>query len=252
MERLRQPFQGVCNIVRFNWHFYALSLCLVMLLYLMSGALPATYRPYAAIAAVLLMGATLVSLIVSCYVYDLSGFYRMDWAGECAGGARIANIHAGFDETSALLQTKYPGCELIVLDFYDPTKHTEVSIRRARKACPAFPGTRSIDTSTVPLPDCSTDRVFLILSAHEIRNDDERSAFLRELRRALKPAGQIVVAEHLRNLPNFLAYTIGFFHFLPRAAWTRTFREAGLKIVREIKPNPFIITFILEKDGTAS
>ena len=25
MENLRKPFQGILNIVRFNWHFYVLA-----------------------------------------------------------------------------------------------------------------------------------------------------------------------------------------------------------------------------------
>ncbi len=39
-------------------------------------------------------------------------------------------------------------------------------------------------------------------------------SFFNELNRVLKPNGQIVVTEHLRDLNNFLAYNIGFFHFL--------------------------------------
>ena len=80
----------------------------------------------------------------------------------------------------------------------------------------------------------------------------KRTAFFRELRRVLKPDGEIFVTEHFRDLPNFLAYTIGCFHFLSRArTWERTFAEAGLRIAREQKTTPFITTFILEKDGTA-
>ncbi len=151
-----------------------------------------------------------------------------------------------------MLQAKYAGCELTVLDFYDPRKHTEVSIRRARKAYADFPGTQSVDTKSIPLPDDSADAIFVILAAHEIRRDDERAAFFRELRRIVKPSGRIVVAEHLRDFANFLAYTIGFFHFLPRATWIETFRPSALEIASEAKVNPFITAFILTKHGTAS
>ncbi len=209
-------------------------------------------RSCAAVACLLLIGATLLSLLVSFYVYDLSGLYRLDWSGKCRAAARIVNIHAGFDETSILLKEKFPGCELIIFDFYDPAKHTEASIRRARKACPPFPGTRSISSTNIPLEDDSVDKIFVILAAHEIRDDDERVAFFRALRRSLKPTGQIVVTEHLRDLPNFLAYTIGCFHFLPARSWTRTFHRARLKIASENKTTPFITTFILEKNGSAT
>jgi SAM-dependent methyltransferase len=251
MARLRKPFQGVWNIVRFNWHFYVSSLGGSLVLLLSACVLHGPLRLGAIVACATLLTISFLSLLVSWYIYDLSGLYRLQWCGACQPGGRIVNIHAGFDETSALLKAKYPGCELVVLDFYDPSRHTEVSIRRARSAYPAFPGTQSIDTADIPLPDDSADAIFLIFSAHEIRRDDERAAFFRELRRIVKPAGRIVAAEHLRDLPNFLAYTIGFFHFLPRAAWSETFRAAGLSVAEESKVNPFIATFILEKHAVA-
>jgi SAM-dependent methyltransferase len=252
MERVRGPFQGVWNIVRFNWHFYVLSLGVSLLALALYRFLSEPYRSCTAVAYLLVIGVTLLSLLVSFYVYDLSGFYRLEWCGECATGGRIVNIHAGFDETSVLLKERFPGSELIVFDFYDPARHTEVSIRRARKAYPPFPGTRSISTATIPLQDDSADAIFVTLAAHEIRNNDERIAFFKALARSLKPTGRIIVTEHLRNLPNFLAYSIGCFHFLPWTSWNKTFYHADLKILRETQTTPFITTFILEKHGTAT
>jgi SAM-dependent methyltransferase len=251
MESVRKPFQGVGNILRFNWPYYALSLIVLAILVYLVGQLPESYCPVPFLGGVLLVWITLSSLAVSWYVYDHSALYRLDWSGECPRGSCIVNIHAGFDETSALLLAKYPDCDLVVLDFFDPARHTEASIRRARSVNAQFAGTRTIDTAIVPLPDASAARIFLTLAAHEIRCNDERATFFRELRRILKPDGRIFVTEHLRDLPNVLAYTIGFLHFLSRRTWARTFREAGLKIIREQKTTPFITTFILESDGTA-
>ena len=65
---------------------------------------------------------------------------RWNGPANAPAGARIVNIHAGFDETSVMLKEKFPACELIVFDFYDPAKHTEVSIQDGRtKGLPAFP-----------------------------------------------------------------------------------------------------------------
>ena len=137
----------------------------------------------------------------------------------------MVNIHAGFDETSILLSTKFPDAELIVFDFYDPEKHTEVSIKRARKAYPSYPNTKKIITSTIPLGDSCADKIFVTLAAHEIRDDNERIIFFKELYRILKTGGQIFVTEHHRDLYNFIAYTIGFFHFHSYSTWTNTFRR---------------------------
>lgn len=287
MERLRKPGQGVGNIVRFNWHFYVLALALLGgLASLRAGAGPAL-RPYVDALLLLVAGPTLVSLLVSAYVYDTSNLYALDWlpdlpaaapdpaaapaaavpdpaaaataphpaaaaalaAAAEAGPARLVNINAGFDETSALLAHRFPGAGLTVLDFYDPAVHTEVSIRRARAAYPPYPGTRRVAAGQLPLPAGSCQRVFLFMAAHEARQPAQRVALLREVGRLLLPGGQAVVVEHLRDLPNFLAYTVGFLHFYSGREWRRVFRAAGLVVAREQKITPFVSAFTLVRDG---
>lgn len=254
MERLRTPFQGIYNIIRFNWHFYALSLALLGILLMSGSFLGSGFLSLSVLASVLILLPLLSSLIISYYIYDHSGLYALNWLSpiRLAPDARMINIHAGFDETSGLLQQRFPKAALSVLDFYDPLKHTEASIRRARKAYPPFPGTQVITTSQLPFADNSADVIFLIFAAHEIRNEQERLVFFNELRRILKSDGKIVITEHLRDFPNFMAYTIGFFHFQPRAAWQRAFKGSGLHIESTFRLTPFIHTFILQKHGTSS
>jgi hypothetical protein len=242
MAPLRKPFQGVWNIVRFNWHFYLLVLMLGVILLALKMV----------IAPLILLVILAETLLVSYYIYDLSGLYKMAWAGQGIPDGVIVNIHAGFDETSVLLKSRFSGAQLLVYDFYDPRKHTEISIKRARQAYPAFAGTRSIDTAAVPLQDAEADRIFVILAAHEIRDPAERTVFFSELKRGLKDNGRIFVTEHFRDLPNFLAYNIGFFHFIPRRLWYKAFAGAGLVVAGEVRINPFVRTFILEKYGTSA
>ncbi len=250
MEKLRKPFQGVGNIIRFNWHFYLFAFLFLVVLFVASSYLNETLRLYCYIISILVATSTFLSLSVSLYVYDLSGLYNLNWIENDNTENTIVTINAGFDETSHLLKDKFPHTELIVLDFYDPEEHTEVSIKRARKAYPSYPGTKEINTSHLPLEDNSVDKIFLILAAHEIRDEDERTTFFKELKRVLKPEGKMLVTEHLRDTANFLAYNIGFFHFHSKATWKKTFHSADLKIKKEIKLTPFISTFILEKNGT--
>lgn len=252
MEQLRKPGQGVWNIIRFNWHFYVLAAGLILLILVLGNHLPPSYRIFGKIAAILVFTPTLLSLLVSYYVYDASGLYRLDWLNGLRSplAGKLVNIHAGFDETSRLLQSRYAPAELRVFDFYDPATHTEVSIRRARKAYPAYPGTQPVRTDHLPLPDSCADVIFVIFAAHEIRMEAERISFFQELRRVLQRDGTIVVTEHLRDLPNFLAYNLGAFHFLPKAAWRRSFQAANLQVSQEIKTTPFVTTFILEHGTT--
>jgi len=248
INNLRKPLQGVWNIVRFNWHFYLLSLGFLLLLGGLVVLLP-SYSFWFRLIAFATLITSLNSLIVSAYVYDFSNLYSLDWLPpkDSKTDFHIVNINAGFDETSILLQQKHPKAIMTVLDFYDPQKHTEVSIKRARKAYPPFPNTQTISTSSIALAANSADLIILFLAAHEIRNEAERIAFFKELQRILKPKGQIIVTEHLRDLPNFLAYTIGFFHFHSRDTWLQTFAKAKLNVAEEINNIPFIKTFTLKK-----
>ncbi|MBC6491800.1 class I SAM-dependent methyltransferase [Flavihumibacter stibioxidans] len=252
MEVVRKPFQGVGNIIRFNWHYYVLSAIAIIALLLTRDYLPAALRAAVIVCILLIILANLVSLLVSYFIYDLSSLYKFNWLDNVRIGSKIININAGFDETSTLLKTKYADAELTVLDFYNPTKHTEVSIKRARKAYSPFPNTLRTSTTHLPLQDKSADNVFTIFSAHEIRNNEERVAFFKELNRVLAPEGQVIVTEHLLDTANFIAYNIGFLHFHSKWTWLQTFNKAGFKVFNEIKITPFISTFILTKNGTAS
>jgi ubiquinone/menaquinone biosynthesis C-methylase UbiE len=158
-------------------------------------------------------------------------------------------LNAGFDETSQIIKQKYPDCDLLICDFYDPIHHTEASIKRARQAYPPSKDTIQVESTYLPFPDNSFDYSLAILSAHEIRNEEQRIHFFDELYRITKPNGQVLVTEHLRDFNNFLAYTIGFLHFHSKGSWLKTFTEAKFDLTKTIRTTPFISTFILEKYG---
>ena len=176
MDKMRKPFQGVWNIIRFNWQFYILAFGFVLFILFFRSSFSLTNLIVADILLFLIIGSTIISLLVSTYIYDFSNLYKLSWLDKLRHNEheKIVNINAGFDETSFLLKDKFKNCKLTVLDFYDPTKHTEVSIKRARKAYPPFPNTQQVKTTDLPLQDNSADKIFTILSAHEIRSEEER------------------------------------------------------------------------------
>lgn len=247
----RKPFQGVINIIRFNHHFYWAALVIFILTLAVSKYLPVVLQPFVIASALLAAMVVMVSLVVSCYIYDFSGLYQLSWL-PALDGKRVLNINAGFDETSEMITQQYEGVKLTVCDFYNPEQHTEISLRRARKAYPPVMGTVKVSAARLPFPDNSFDYTLAIFSAHEIRREEERVEFFRELNRVTGPGGQILVTEHLRDRNNFLAYTLGVFHFHSHATWMRTFRQSNLTVVREVKSTPFITTFVLEKNGNAT
>jgi hypothetical protein len=75
----------------------------------------------------------------------------------------------------------------------------------------AIPIRAHLESALVPAGACDT--VFVLFAAHEIRDRVRRVTFFRELARVLSPNGQILVAEHLRDWRNFLAFGPGFLHF---------------------------------------
>jgi SAM-dependent methyltransferase len=246
MEVKRRPFQGVLNILSFNRHFYVAGLGVLALL--IAGYV---YFEWPALVFELIVISFLygliMPLIVSAWVYDFSGYYNFHWlkplVSSDANVEQIVNINAGFDETSFIIKQRFPGADLKVFDFYNAKQHTEPAIIRARKVSLVYPNTKSIASDAIPVEDKTVDLVFLLSSAHEIRSYDEKVLFLKECYRICKPAGKVIMVEHLRDFPNLLAFSVGFTHFFSRTTWKNAFEQAGFSSFSETKFTPFMSVF---------
>ncbi|WKK76638.2 methyltransferase domain-containing protein [Marivirga salinae] len=246
MEIKRRKFQGVLNILSFNRHFYVIGLIVLAttLAGLMFFKVPDFWIWI--VVATFLYGL-IMPLVVSAYVYDFSGYYDFKWLKKLdltdQKPRQIVNINAGFDETSFILKNNFPEATLKVFDFYNAKQHTEPAIVRARKVSMVYPDTLQIKSDEIPLDDQSADLIFLLSAAHEIRSHKEKVAFLKECHRICKPNGEVITVEHLRDFPNFLAFTIGVTHFFSRKAWEKAFKEAGFSSFEESKFTPFMSIF---------
>ena len=250
----RTPYEGVLNIVRFNWNYYLTAATLLLVggggLY---WAWPwlATWMPAALarlVATGLVMGLAVAayflvaSLVVSHWVYDRAPLYRWQWLPAFLGREprRALNVHAGLDETSEPLGRAFPRTAWQVADFYDPTRHTEASIARARRRYPATAPFDRVSPAQLPYPDQRFDAVLVLFAAHEIRDAAERAAFFAEIRRVLTPGGALVLVEHARDWANFAAFGPGFTHFLPAGEWLRRAAGAGLTVEQAERHTPFV------------
>ena len=135
MEK-RRKFQGVLNILSFNRHFYVFGLLFLTILFASRLFIEWPGFVFWVIIAAFMCGL-IIPLIVSAYVYDFSGYYNFHWLTKLISDPEsvksIANINAGFDETSFIIKNKFPRSDLKVFDFYNAKRHTEPAIKRARK-----------------------------------------------------------------------------------------------------------------------
>jgi hypothetical protein len=131
----RRPYQGVIQILQFNWRSYVVTAAAIGVALL---ALPFLHSPG---RTVLLLGTAPAlfwltsSLLVSHYVYDRSPLYDLNWVCSVLSRTprRWINIHCGLDETSVILAAIFPDAASQVVDIFDPLVMTETSIRAARR-----------------------------------------------------------------------------------------------------------------------
>jgi SAM-dependent methyltransferase len=244
-------FEGVAKIIRFNTRYYigsALGVTSVVLLLIFLRP-PIWFEAPAVFAAGLMLFWTLSSLFVSWYVYDYAGVTRWEWMRPDLqhAPARWVNIHAGLDESTAALRRLLPDTDGVVIDIYDPITMTEPSIARARRMYPATEPFKVGSAKALPLPDGDRDAIFLLFAAHELRDPQDLTNLLLEARRILKSDGQILLVEHLRDLPNFVAFGPGFLHFHSGRSWRHNIGQAGLELVEQRTVTPFVQCFTLRR-----
>lgn len=248
----RGQFDGVLQIVRYNWSLYVAALIVAALVV----AFVLVIHPPAVLAGLLNLGAAAavfwlaLSLGVSHYVYDRSDLYRWQWIRErvAPNPGHVVNIHAGLDETSRALQAMYPSAEVTILDIYDPAEMPEPSIARARREARSTLASVKADFRKLPLQTASADLVAVVFVAHELRRAASKEAFFRELARVIRPGGRVLLVEHLRDAWNLVAFGPGAFHFFPRTEWVRVAELCGFRLGTELTRTPFVRALVLRHD----
>lgn len=247
--KARDPWQGMTNILRFNRGLYLAAA--IVFLASAAGLVLAEGLPYRLAGAAALAGSAYFlfgSLGVAHLIYDRSDLYRFRWLRRALGDAparAVVFCHSGLDEVSRELEAALRPDRWTTLDHFDPVRMTEPSIQRARRLHPPAAGTIAAPFDRWPLESGGADVVFGLLAIHEFRTERERAAWFAEARRCLGPGGRVVLAEHLRDLPNALAFGPGFLHFHSAASWRRCWETAGFRCADEFPVTPWIRFFIL-------
>jgi SAM-dependent methyltransferase len=242
--------RGVRKIIAFNRHWYALALLgnLVAVVCVFALQLPSALVQLAWLGLVVGNGWLVASLGVSHWVYDRSPLARGAWLDALDASVRdVAVLHAGHDEASTFVSERLPQARLCRFDFFDPTENTELSLQRARQAATPNRETTCVSIARLPLADAALDAALVVFAAHEIRKPERLATFFCELHRVVRPAGTVIVVEHLRDGWNALAYGPGAMHFLSRRTWLRAFAVAGLHVACETRYTPFVSCFSLTR-----
>jgi SAM-dependent methyltransferase len=246
---VRKPYQGVVQILHFNWPSYLGAAMVVGVAMLALPFLHPIWRVVLLLAIAPAMFWMASSLIVSHYVYDRFPLYDLNWISRILPRApgKWINIHSGFDETSGLLAAIFPESASQVIDIYDPEVMTEHSIGVARRLRQGAIPSVATGYDALPFGADSFDAAFLIFAAHELRRHDQRVKLFREIARILVPGGDLILMEHSRDWWNFVAFGPGFLHFFSQHAWRKAAFDAGLTLRTEFSMTPFVRVYSLRK-----
>lgn len=247
----RGRFDGVRQIIQYNWSFYLAGLLAILVgLGLVRWAHLPTWIHVGLWLGIVLAGWWWVaSLVASWWIYDLSELMSWTWLSRAIDAPSVrswVNVHAGLDESTVALQSVW-GSPHLVLDIFDATAMTEPSIHRARElavneVAPTVAGFRAL-----PIVDGGVDLISVLFTAHELRAPTDRESFFGELNRILAAGGRLVIVEHVRDSANFGVFGPGFIHFMPDREWLRLAELGGFRVLQRVRKTPFVILYVFEK-----
>ncbi len=251
--RHRRRFQGVENIVRFNAPAYVAAAAVVVfgLVVAVVGAVASsTIVVVGGVCAAALAGVlSLGSLVGSWAAYDSSDLYSWQCLQPFVTDdvKVVAHVHTGLDESTDVFAALFVGADVLVFDASAPHAQPAPSIVRARRLVPLHPATIPVGLGPLPVLAASVQLLILPMAAHEVAAADIRANWLRQLAVSLSPQGRMLVIEHLRDLPNTLAFHVGVLHFLSARTWRTTFAAAGLDVVESRRVAPLLQLFVLAR-----
>lgn len=247
---IRKPYQGVLQILQFNWAMYLATAIGAGAACIALPFLPPAWRTAILLGVVPALYWIVASLAVSHYIYDRFPLYDFRWVARLLASMprRWINIHSGLDETSGLLAAIFPTASGEIVNIFDPCAMTERSIRQARRMQHGAAPGAAARYDALPFDDGWFDVAFSVFAAHELRLHEQRAQLFREVARVLACGGTFIVVEHARDWRNFLAFGPGFLHFFSNRAWRKAIHDAGLTLRTEFSRTPFVHVYILRRN----
>lgn len=234
-----RQYSGTISTLLYNWPIFA-GVLFFGLVMLVAGILllPNAWSWILAASGIVALVLIISILIATFIVYDWGQkheYDRLARLGNLSEANVVIDITCGKLRGSRGLLSLFRQGHYFLIDIYDAEKMTDPALRRARKMEPPLEGGRRIyqrpgRANSLPLPHNWADAIYCNFSLHEVREVVDREALFVELARVLKPNGRLLIAEHGRDLLNFMAFGPGAFSFFPAATWEQHMTNAGLTV----------------------
>ena len=233
------------DVISFNWPPFALG----PLIAIASGVavlaiLPSPVSFLFGVAAVAAVAATSAALVAVVWVFSVTAERRWGWVVGVADSPQAwLNVTTGFDDSTPTLTERLAGTRGSTIDVVETAAPLDGPQRLGRDRFPPTGRAATPATLESALRDVALDCAFLLMAAHEF-DDAERLTLFTSIADRLRPDGRLVVVEHLRDLPNTLAFGLGARHFQARETWLGLAHDAGLTTLQERSLSPFVRGFV--------
>lgn len=250
-----RQYSGTVSTLLYNWPIFAGALFFGLVALIVSSVVPSPWSWLFLTSGLGVLILALSILVTTFVVYDWGEKHEYDRLAEL-GQVNQANvvidITCGKLRGSRGMLPHHRQGHYFVIDIYDSQKMTDAALRRARDMEPPLMTDRRIYRQTgqpnrIPVPHQWADVVYCSFSLHELRDSRDRAALFAEFARVLKPDGRLLIAEHGRDLFNFLAFGPGVLSFFPPATWHQHITQAGLTVERHERWRGLVDLWVVSK-----
>lgn len=233
-----RQYSGTSSTLLYNWPIFAGVLFFSLVAFTVSRVLPQPWAWLLLLSGIAVLGMAVSILATTFFVYDWGRqheYDRLAELGNVADANVVIDITCGKLRGTRGLLPHHSHGHYFIIDIYDPQKMNDPALRRAREMEPPLLAPhriyqRSGQATRLPLPHQWADVIYCNFSLHEIQDAKDRDALFAEFARVLKPDGRLLIAEHGRDLLNFLAFGPGALSFFSPATWKSHIRRAGLAV----------------------
>ncbi len=231
-------YSGTISTLLYNWPIFSGALFFGLVAVAASAWLHAPWDLVLLIGGLGVLGLVFNILIASFIVYDWGHKREYDRLVELSNLSEtnvVIDITCGkLRGTRGLLSCFQQG-HYFVIDIFDPEKMTDPALHRAREMEPPLEAGRRIyrrtgDPDCLPIPHNWADVIYCSFSLHELQHGADRQAIFAEFARILKPNGKLLIAEHGRDWPNFIAFGLGALSYFSPSTWAKHMADAGLTV----------------------